>query len=191
MKYRDSVVKLADYRRQIGAIRADMRKVQAEIEPEAVEDYVLQGRDGPVRLSELFGGHEDLILVLNMGAGCRYCTLWADGFNGVYPHLASRAAFVVASPDPPDAQARFAASRGWRFPMVSHRGTSFAADMGYTSQTGAPQPGICAFQRKDGRLVRVSDLGAGPYDDLCAVWHLFDLFPEGAKGWQPQYKYPD
>jgi hypothetical protein len=37
----------------------------------------------------------------------------------------------VSSPDPPDVQQKFAASRGWVFPMVSHMGSSFAEDMGY------------------------------------------------------------
>ena len=57
--------------------------------------------------------------------------MWADGFNGVYEHLASRAAFVVASPNPVETQKQFAASRGWRFPMVSYEGSPFAEDMGY------------------------------------------------------------
>ena len=78
----------------------------------------------------------DLFVIHNMGRSCPNCTLWADGFNGIYPHIADRAAFVVASPDPPDVQQSFAASRGWRFPMVSHQGSSFAADMGYRSAIG-------------------------------------------------------
>ena len=47
--------------------------------------------------------------------------------------IADRAAFVIASPDPPDVQRSFAAGRGWRMSMVSHQGSSFAADMGYRS----------------------------------------------------------
>jgi peroxiredoxin len=41
--------------------------------------------------------------------------------KGIYNHLADRAAVVVVSPDPPEVQQRFAQSRGWKFPMVSHR----------------------------------------------------------------------
>ena len=64
------------------------------------------------------------------GRGCVYCTMWADGFNGVVPHLEDRAAFVVVSPDEPHVQAEFAASRGWRFRMVAAR-SDFTGDMGY------------------------------------------------------------
>ena len=47
-----------------------------------VEDVVFESEVGPVRLSELFGEHDDLVIIHNMGASCRYCTLWADGFSG-------------------------------------------------------------------------------------------------------------
>jgi hypothetical protein len=32
--------------------------------------------------------------------------VWADGFNGIYEHLADRAAFVLATPNTPQVQAR-------------------------------------------------------------------------------------
>ena len=55
---------------------------------ESVEDYELIGwGNKKVRLSSLFGEKDELILVHNMGRGCPYCTMWADGFNGVLPHL--------------------------------------------------------------------------------------------------------
>jgi predicted dithiol-disulfide oxidoreductase (DUF899 family) len=124
-----------------------------------------------------------------MGASCVYCTLWADGFNGIHDHLANRAAFVVSSPDPPDAQRRFAAGRGWRFPMVSHVGTSFAADMGYRSEEGNWRPGVSVFRRAGDRIVRVADTGFEPHDDYCALWHLLGLLPGGAEGWSPRFSY--
>jgi len=45
-----------------------------------------------VALSSLFGDHRDIIVVHNMGQSCRYCTMWADRFNGLYPYLANRSA---------------------------------------------------------------------------------------------------
>jgi hypothetical protein len=29
----------------------------------------------------------------------------------------------------------------------------------------------------------------GPGDDFCAVWHFFDLLPEGVDGWEPRFAY--
>jgi hypothetical protein len=43
--------------------------------------------------------------------------LWAGGFNGTFAHLSNRAAFVVASPDPPEKQRKFAESRHWTLAM--------------------------------------------------------------------------
>src|SRR4029434_1336480 len=101
-----------DYSRQIAALREKMRAAQAKIEPEEVKDYAF-GRSGgdSVKLSELFGDKDTLFVVHNMGASCPYCTLWADGFNGVFDHLRNRAAFVLASPDPPQRQQKFAQGR--------------------------------------------------------------------------------
>ena len=190
MKYQEATRRLAEHHERIAALRAEMRKIQDEIEPQEVEDYRFSTIDGDVRLSDLFGDKADLFVIHNMGASCPYCTLWADGFSGVYLHLADRAAFVVSSPDAPAVQKRFAESRGWRFPMVSHHGTSFALDMGYRSDEGSWMPGVSAFRRDGGRIVRVSDRGMEPGDPFCAVWHMFDLMPGGAGDWEPKFKYP-
>lgn len=161
--------------------------------PEPVDDYELEGSAGPLKLSELFGEKSDLILIHNMGKGCSYCTLWADGFNGEVDHLQDRAAFVVCSPDPPDLQAAFAASRGWRFPMVSNGGSTFTEDMGYVGEWNgktSPWPGVSTFRKKDdGSIVRIAHCPLGPGDPFCAVWHLFALLDGGTGEWQPRYSY--
>lgn len=188
MGYQDTTAKLADYRGQIAELRKKMRALQQAIEPEETKDYEFATKDGPVRLSALFGDKDHLFVIHNMGASCSYCTLWADGFNGLLPHIESRAAFVVSSPDDPATQEKFAAGRGWRFRMVSHGGTGFAEDMGYRS----PErwlPGVSVFERRDGRILRVSDTDFGPGDDFNPVWHLLDLLPAGADGWRPRFTY--
>jgi predicted dithiol-disulfide oxidoreductase (DUF899 family) len=95
----------------------------------------------------------------------------------------------AVEPQPVQDQQRFARSRGWRFPMVSHAGTTFAADMGYRTRAGW-RPGISAFQRGTTGIVRVSDTSLSPGDDFCALWHVLDLLPEGPAGWQPRLRYP-
>ena len=109
MRYPDAAAQLADYRRQITALRTQMRATQAAAQPQEVEDYAFQTPAGTVRLSQLFGDREHLIVIHNMGSSCPACTLWADGFNGIHHHLTSRAAFVVSSPDPPEKRPRRAA----------------------------------------------------------------------------------
>jgi predicted dithiol-disulfide oxidoreductase (DUF899 family) len=188
MPYRETTAKLDEYRREIGSLRERMRVLQAEIEPQEIADYTFATAGGPVRLSQLFSDKDTLFVIHNMGKTCPNCTMWADGFNGVLPHLENRAAFVVTSPDDPATQGAFAASRGWRFRMVSHQGTDFAADMGYRSESGW-LPGVSVFKKQGGRVLRVSDQRLGPGDDLCSVWHFFDMIPEGPAGWRAKFSY--
>ena len=156
---------------------------------ESVQDYVLAGWDGPTKLSSLFGGKRDLIVVHNMGKGCRYCTLWADGFNGVWRHLADRAGFVVCSPDSVETQRSFAESRQWGFRMVSGQGSTFTEDMGFRGEKSWT-PGVSTFRLTDGGTIeRVAASEFGPYDLFCGVWHLIALLDEGEKGWEPKYTY--
>ncbi len=189
LKYEDGTRRLAELRSGIAELRREMRQVRAHMEPHLVRDYVFATVDGSVPLLSLFGVRDDLIIIHNMGTSCAHCTLWADGFAGIYPHLVSCAAFVVSSPDMPGVQQEYAAARGWCFPLVSHQGTPFAADMGYRSRDGGFLPGISVFHRIGMQIVRLSDCELGPGDDYCALWHLLDLLPNGASGWQPRTTY--
>jgi predicted dithiol-disulfide oxidoreductase (DUF899 family) len=186
--------KIVDLRTRFLEARKELQKALAEEASGEVKDYAFATRKGPVKLSDLFGKKRDLFVIHNMGIGCNACTMWADGFNGLYPHISDRASFVVSSPDAPETQSEFAASRGWRFQMVSTQGNSFAADMGFTNKAGKPMPGVSAFQRQDGqsqdgKIVRVSATGFNELDEFCPVWRLFDLLPEGADAWRPKQAY--
>jgi predicted dithiol-disulfide oxidoreductase (DUF899 family) len=189
MAYRDTTAKLAEYRKEIGALREKMRALQKAVEPEPVADYRFASGSGPVALSDLFDGKDTLIVIHNMGRSCPACTMWADGFNGVLPHLQDRAAFAVATPDDPKTQAEFGGGRGWRFRMVSHQGTDFAEKMGYRSPEGGWLPGVSVFRKQAGGIVRVSDTRFGPGDDFCTTYHFLDLIPEGDDGWRPKFSY--
>ncbi len=157
---------------------------------EPVKDYSLTRNGGrKVKLFTLFGDKEELILVHNMGTGCEYCTMWADGFNGVLNHLEDRAAFAVGSPNSSAVQEKFAESRGWKFKMVSHKGTSFNQELGF-EKNGKQVPGVSVFKKtRNGRIVRVAKDVFGPGDDYCITWHFFDLLPGGIKDWEPKFTY--
>lgn len=188
MIYEQSMQKLNALREQISELRGAMRAIQAQTEAREVPDYTFETAGETVQLSALFGDRDRLFVVHNMGSRCAWCTMWADGFNGLLEHLSDCAAFVVSSPDAPEKQAAFAAGRGWRFPMVSSGNNTFTADMGYKSEQGW-MPGVSVFKREHGRILRVSDTSFGPGDDFCAVWHLLGLLPEGAGKWGPKLDY--
>ena len=188
MEYSKAAQAVATYREEINALREKIRATLNSREPQTVPDYSFETVSGDTTLSALFGEKDTLLMVHNMGKSCSYCTLWADGLNGVLDHLLDRAAFAVCNGDTPEEQAAFAAERGWRFTMVSCRGNSFASDMEY-QQGKRMLPGVSVFRRTEAGIVRVSDAPFGPGDDYCSVWHLFDLIPEGANGWSPKFAY--
>ncbi|MBI2675210.1 MAG: DUF899 family protein [Candidatus Aenigmarchaeota archaeon] len=155
-----------------------------------VKDYQFRDwNNKTIGLSGLFGSKEELILIHNMGKSCSYCTMWADGFNGVLHHLEDRASFVVVSPDSPKVQKAFAKGRGWKFRMVSAEGSPFSREMGFESDDGEPCPGVSVFQKRGRNMHRVSHDKFGPGDSYCLVWHLFSLLPEGSKDWEPKFEY--
>ena len=41
-----------------------------------VRNYVFGTLDGETTLLDLFAGQDKLLVIHNMGQGCRYCTLW-------------------------------------------------------------------------------------------------------------------
>jgi predicted dithiol-disulfide oxidoreductase (DUF899 family) len=142
-----------------------------------------------VMLSELFGSQNELILIHNMGRSCRYCTLWADGFNGFTKHFESRVAFVVTSPDSYEIARKFSLERGWTFRLFSTEETTFKRDMGFADEKGDPFPGVSIFKKEDGKIIHVTKDFFGPGDDYCSIWHFFDLLPSKSESWEPQYHY--
>lgn len=185
MNVRDNP-RIAQLRTKLAEARAEFYEALAEEGRMDVRDYAFRTPAGPTTLSAMFDGGRDLFVIHNMGVTCPNCTLWADGFNGLYPHIARRAAVFVASPDPPETQAAFAARRGWKFPMVSHAGTSFSADMGFIDSNGKHLPGVSAFQRQGAKMMRVSATSMQPGELVSStIWHLLAMLPEGADGWKP------
>ena len=162
-----------------------------ELPPREVGEYTFKTwRGSEVTLASLFGKRDELMVIHNMGKQCPYCTLWADGFNGIYKHLDNRAPFVVISNDRYVVQRTFGKGRGWKFKMVSSYGTTFFKDMGFAGPKGEPWPGVSTFKRtSDGKIWQVASAGFGPWDDYCALWPLIDLLPNGVNAWEPKHKY--
>jgi len=172
--------KLQEIEKDMEKGRQKMLKVLGKMGKMEVQDYVLKDRNNKeVKISELFGDKQDLVLIHNMGKSCSYCTMWADGFNGIFPHIEKRAAFVLVSPDAPEVQRDFADSRGWKFKMYSGKDSPFIRDMGYQTNKGDYWPGASAFRKdEDGKITRVSKTVFGPGDYFCSVWHFFDMLPQ-------------
>ncbi len=164
---------------------AALRRAEGDIE---VEDYAFQTLAGETGLSDLFAGRKRLLMIHNMGQGCRYCTLWADGINGVLVHLEDAMAVALVSKDPPEIQRRMALDRGWKFRMASHGGGAYMAEqcaMGENSNI----PGAAVYERKESKIVRRGRTVFGPGDLYSPVWHFLALAGLGVSDWTPQFHY--
>jgi predicted dithiol-disulfide oxidoreductase (DUF899 family)/predicted enzyme related to lactoylglutathione lyase len=175
---------------EIMAKKKQLAQLRKSVPEEKVENYQFVTSDNQeVSLLDLFQEKDELIMIHNMGKSCSYCTMWADGFNGVYEHLIQKATFVLSSPDAPEVQEDFAASRGWKFPIISTQGTTFKEDFGFEKE-GYYWPGVSTFRKdKEGNIYHHAKAFLGPGDDYNIVWHLFDLLPSGSEDFQPKKKY--
>lgn len=153
-----------------------------------VPDYAFQTLDGETTLSALFSGRERLLVIHNMGQGCRYCTLWADGINGVLSHLEDAMAVALVSKDPPHVQRRLAQDRGWRFRMASHGGGKYIVEQSVIDGE-KNMPGAVVYERKNDALLRRGKTAFGPGDLYSPQWHFLALAGIGAEAWTPQFHY--
>jgi len=179
---------IAALEQQVFELTQELYALRQQQSGEPVADYTFATLQGDVRLSEMFGDFDTLLVIHNMGQGCRYCTLWADGFNGFLPHLESVMSVVLVSKDPPQLQRRFANERGWRFRLASHGGGDYIVEQ--TAQAGSENmPGAVVYTRADGVIRRKNACVFGPGDLYCSAWNLLALAGIGEAEFTPQYAY--
>lgn len=178
--------------RQIEDLKKQLHKLRRERLRQGVSNATFLTASGTTTLLDLFGDRDDLLLIHNMGKDCNYCTLWADGFVGFTRHLQDRTSVAMVSPDSPQVQSAFAASRGWSLPLVSYDGTQFASEMGMLKIEGGRNsfwPGVSGFRRTGDTIERIGWAYFGPGDDYCAIWHLLELLDGGPGPWEPKLAY--
>lgn len=163
-------------------------RLRRESHPTPVKNYKFQTLEGETTLRELFGDKEILFLIHNMGQGCRYCTLWADGINGFVSHIESEFALAVVSKDSPQIQRQFANSRQWRFKMASHQGGEYIQEQTVLSGE-ANSPGMVCYIRKGQEIFRKNSVSFGPGDEFCPQWNILSLAGISIEEWTPQFNY--
>lgn len=183
-----SDARIQELTQQIFQLGEELRLLQKSQPGTPVPDYVFQAVEGEVRLSDLFAGRDRLLAIHNMGQGCRYCTVWADGFNGFLPHLESAVSVVLVSRDDPETQRRFANARGWRFRTASHGGGDYMEEQAVGTGKGN-WPGVVAYEMRDGTIYRKNSAEFGPGDQFCSLWDLLGLMGIGEDQFTPQFNY--
>lgn len=164
-------------------IRKKMVEIGAKLGDAIVsQDYDFTSLDGgKVKLSEMFGDKKNLFVIHNMGKSCSYCTMWADGFNGMYKYLEGRgkSAFVLMAGDDLETHRKFKESRGWKYTSYSAKENDFTKEMGFKSPDDENfWPGVSVFEKTDdGKIRRINKEWFGPTDMYCPVWHFLELLP--------------
>lgn len=167
---------------------ARLNELRKQATPTSVPNYGFQTLEGSVSLLDLFGSKSKLFVIHNMGQGCRYCTLWADGLNAFLPHLESSFAVVLLSKDAPETQRNFANARGWRFRLASHGGGEYIREQSVVPEHDN-MPGIVCYERKGEEIFKLNSAVFGPGDLYCSLWHILSLGGIGEEEWTPQYSY--
>ncbi len=174
--------------KELFELKNKVAKLRSETKPTEVKNYLFKTTEGEVSLRELFGSKDILFLIHNMGQGCRYCTLWADGLNGFIQHIESQYAIAMVSKDEPSLQRKFSNSRGWRFRMASHGGVDYITEQSVVAGE-KNMPGIVCYIKKGDQIFRKNSATFGPGDEFCPQWNILSLAGVSAEEWTPQFNY--
>jgi predicted dithiol-disulfide oxidoreductase (DUF899 family) len=106
------------------------------------KDYKFETDEGSASLTDLFRGRSQLIIYHFMfgpdyKAGCPSCSAIADGFNGIFVHLANHDVMLWAVSRAPLAKLQaFKQRMEWTFPWASSFGSDFNFDysVGFTEE---------------------------------------------------------
>jgi len=179
---------ISNIEKQIYELTVKLNALRKDSSGDEVQNYTFATLDGETSLLDMFGDKDQLLLIHNMGQGCRYCTLWADGINGFLPHLESAMSVFLVSKDTPELQRSFANSRNWRYRLASHSGGDYASEQ--TVMAGeSNMPGAVVYERSGDKITRKNAAIFGPGDQFCSLWSLLGLAGLGEADWTPQYKY--
>jgi predicted dithiol-disulfide oxidoreductase (DUF899 family) len=150
---------------------------------EITADYIFQGADGDVRLSDLFRGYSQLIVQHFMFGtdweeGCDGCSMMADHIPPL-AHLHARdTTYALVSRAPIDKLLAFRSRMGWDIPWYSSGNTTFNEDFRATVN-GFENHGISVFLRDGERVFHTWSTYNRGVEPMLGVFHLLDLTPRG------------
>jgi predicted dithiol-disulfide oxidoreductase (DUF899 family) len=170
--------------RELDAIAAQRRRLPAV----AMPDYVLEGRDGPVRLVDVFDGRRQLIVYNHMWFPdeqwqCGGCTSFTAQFVRLDFLEPYDARFVVVTQGPVDEALAYKRRVGNQMDWYSTANSSFGTDV------GAPPGGgfaVNVFLRSDdGTVYRTWHTSGRGTEQLSHTFPLIDILPFGRQeDWQ-------
>lgn len=198
----EAEVALRDQRERVAELRRSLPR--DTVVPDETFEELREGQRVPVKLSELFVDPAKPLILMQFMFGksqakpCPMCTLWADGYDGVVPHLQQRVNFAVLVAGDVEEFACHARERGWQnLRLVSAAGSTLKAELGFESAEGGQLPGVSVYTRGGDGVLRhfysqcafLGEAGFRGMDLLSPAWHFFDLLPEGRGDFMPRNAY--
>ena len=184
------------------------------------KEYRFETDQGSATLRDLFRGRSQLLVYHFMfgpdyKAGCPSCSSIADGFNGIFVHLAHHDVMLSAvSRAPLSKLVAYKRRMGWTFPWASSFGGDFNSDfsVGF-SEEQQREGGIEYNYRREPPFVAKGDDGAAPFASSAGtdvatyvrerpgvsafaledgvVYHTYSAYSRGVDGLWGMYQWLD
>ena len=178
----------------------EMSRIQRELPWERVtKPYVFDGPKGSETLADLFDGRSQLIVYHFMfhpedKAGCPHCSLRADGFAGVIPHLGQRdVTMVVVSRGPFAKLEEYRRRMGWQFKWVSSGDSDFNFDYGvsFTPEEMAAKRVFYNYKWQEPKAREREGHSFFYKDEHGDVFHTYSCYDRGNDKLNTHYHYLD
>lgn len=163
------------------------------------KEYVFVGPNGKQPLSALFDGRSQLVIYHFMfhpdeDAGCPHCSLRADGFTGIIPHLKQRdVTMVVVSRAPYSKLAAYQKRMGWDFKWLSSFDTDFNYDyfVSFTPEEMAKKKGFYNYRLQNPDASEREGHSVFYQDESGDVFHTYSCYFRGNDMLNIHYHYLD
>jgi predicted dithiol-disulfide oxidoreductase (DUF899 family) len=192
-----------ELRRKIEQVAALRRSLPAG--GEIPEDYAFESPNGVVRISQLFGDKDTLVIYSMMFGpqrerACPMCTAMLTSWDGTARNLRERVALAVTARSPIERLLDFKRERGWlNLQIYSDAKGDYTRS--YVDAEDGDVPGLSVFTRRDGAIRHfwsgemsgeMADPDQDPRGapDLDPLWTILDLTPAGrGSTWYPKLEY--
>src|SRR5579863_7694793 len=163
------------------------------------KQYTFDGADGKKTLADLFEGRSQLVIYHFMftpedKAGCRHCSLRADGFDGINVHLKHRDVTMIAvSRAPYEKLAAYRKRMGWTFNWVSSGSTDFNLDyhFSFTPEDIAAGKAFFNYKFQDPGPTEREGHSVFFKDERGDIFHTYACYSRGNELFNLHYHYLD
>jgi predicted dithiol-disulfide oxidoreductase (DUF899 family) len=163
------------------------------------KEYLFDGANGKTSLADLFDGRSQLVIYHFMftpgdKAGCRHCSLRADGFNGINVHLRHRDVTMIAvSRAPYEELAAYKTRMGWTFNWVSSGDTDFNYDyfVSFAKEAIAKGEAFFNYSVQDPGSAEREGHSVFYKDSSGDVFHCYSCYARGNELFNLHYHYLD